>query len=243
MDKLKIGYFLQTLRTERNLTQQDEADIFSLTPQAISKWESGQSIPDVDTLNKLSNFYGVTINEVLDGERSPKATQGQGVTNEVETPLAKRLKARVAPFVASCALMVLTLLCYAFKYVGLYVDYDRSGPVVLATGYEVLSAGIEKPGNLFLFFSLCLTILIFGMGFGVFFSGKKPLAFRLVQHISMWLLLFACFVLLQLSFAYSSGFDLRIGYLLNVIFLVAYIICFYALSQNHRKNLKKTISE
>jgi hypothetical protein len=59
----------------------------------------------------------------------------------------------------------------------------------------------------------------------------------------MWLLLFACFVLLQLSLAYSSGFDLRIGYLLNVIFLVAYIICFYALSQNHRKNLKKTISE
>ena len=52
-----------------------------------------------------------------------------------------------------------------------------------------------------------------------------------------------CFALFQISLQYHSGFDLRIGYLLNVIFIVAYIICFYALSQNHRKNLKKTISE
>ena len=60
MDKIKMGAFLVALRNERNLTQQDEADIFSVTPQAISKWESGISIPDIETLEKLSTFYSMT---------------------------------------------------------------------------------------------------------------------------------------------------------------------------------------
>ena len=95
MDKYKIGNFLFTLRTEKNLTQQDVADMFHLTPQAISKWEAGQSIPDVETLTQLSNFYGVTINEILNGERG---IGSKNQNDEDDTPLVKRLKSRVAPF-------------------------------------------------------------------------------------------------------------------------------------------------
>ncbi|MBQ4182927.1 MAG: helix-turn-helix transcriptional regulator, partial [Bacilli bacterium] len=50
MDKIKMGDFLQSLRNEKDLTQTDVAEIFTVTPQAVSKWESGQSIPDVEML-------------------------------------------------------------------------------------------------------------------------------------------------------------------------------------------------
>ena len=48
-----MGDFLQSLRNEKDLTQTDVAEIFAVTPQAVSKWESGQSIPDVEMLEKL----------------------------------------------------------------------------------------------------------------------------------------------------------------------------------------------
>ncbi len=72
MDKVKMGKLLAQLRTERDLRQQDEAEIFLVTPQAISKWEAGESIPDIAILEKLSSFYSISIEEIIKGERNPK---------------------------------------------------------------------------------------------------------------------------------------------------------------------------
>lgn len=74
MDKAKMGKFLTQLRNDKGLRQQDEAEIFQVTPQAISKWESGDSVPDIGTLEKLSNFYKVGIDEIINGEiKNPNA--------------------------------------------------------------------------------------------------------------------------------------------------------------------------
>ncbi len=116
MDKVKMGFFLANLRNEKNLTQQDEADIFSITPQAISKWESGQSVPDVETLEKISSFYGVTINEILNGERGTKA-QTEECQHSETSQFGKMLINRLSPFILSCSLFVATLITYAFPYV------------------------------------------------------------------------------------------------------------------------------
>ena len=104
MNKEKMGFFLASLRNEKNLTQQDEADIFSITPQAISKWESGQSVPDVETLEKLSSFYSVSINEILNGERA-----SINETEVTETSgFNKMLMSRLTPFILSCSLFLAT---------------------------------------------------------------------------------------------------------------------------------------
>lgn len=74
MDKVKMGKFLAKLRNDKNLRQQDEAEIFQVSPQAISKWESGESVPDIGTLEKLSNFFKVGIDEIINGEiKNPNA--------------------------------------------------------------------------------------------------------------------------------------------------------------------------
>ena len=55
MNREKMPSFLVTLRKEKNLLQQDIAEIFMVTPQAVSKWEKGESIPDIETLEKSLN--------------------------------------------------------------------------------------------------------------------------------------------------------------------------------------------
>lgn len=69
MDAQNIGIFLQKLRKENNLTQKDIAKLCNISTQAVSKWERGESIPDVELLERLSILYKVSINEIINGEK------------------------------------------------------------------------------------------------------------------------------------------------------------------------------
>lgn len=54
MEKEKIGIFLKTLRENSSLSQKMLADKLNITTQAISKWETGNGIPDIEILEDLS---------------------------------------------------------------------------------------------------------------------------------------------------------------------------------------------
>lgn len=69
MNNEKVGAFLAELRQERNLKQTDVAKLCNVTFQAVSQWETGKTLPDIETLRNLSTLYDITINEILDGER------------------------------------------------------------------------------------------------------------------------------------------------------------------------------
>lgn len=70
MDNEKFGNFIVKLRKEKNMTQQDVANKFNVTNKAVSKWERGQSFPDISMLKPLSEFFNVSILELLNGERN-----------------------------------------------------------------------------------------------------------------------------------------------------------------------------
>ena len=63
MEELKsiIGENLASLRKEKKLTQAELAERFNYTDKAVSKWEKGETSPDIETLYSLCEFYGVTI--------------------------------------------------------------------------------------------------------------------------------------------------------------------------------------
>lgn len=56
-----IGHNLTELRKNKGLTQLELADKFSYSDRAISKWENGDTLPDIEVLYNLCEFYGVTI--------------------------------------------------------------------------------------------------------------------------------------------------------------------------------------
>jgi len=66
----KCGEFIAELRKEKNLTQKDLANELNVSDKAISRWETGKGFPDVDSLQALSKFFSVTINELLAGEKA-----------------------------------------------------------------------------------------------------------------------------------------------------------------------------
>ncbi|MBP3559938.1 MAG: helix-turn-helix transcriptional regulator [Clostridia bacterium] len=74
MDVMKIGAFIKSQRTELNLTQKDLAEKIDCTDKAISRWETGKGMPDSSFLVPLADILGVTVNELLTGEKIPEET-------------------------------------------------------------------------------------------------------------------------------------------------------------------------
>ena len=72
MDQEKIGKFIAKLRKEKNMTQNELAESLGITDRAISKWENGRGMPDLSLLTPLCEILGVSINELLSGERLDK---------------------------------------------------------------------------------------------------------------------------------------------------------------------------
>ena len=69
MDQKKIGSFIKELRKEKNLTQEQLAEKFNVSRRTVSRWETGNTMPDLDILIEMSDFYEVDFREILDGER------------------------------------------------------------------------------------------------------------------------------------------------------------------------------
>jgi len=69
MDLIKIGDFLAQMRKEQGLTQEQLGIRLGTTNKTISRWETGTYLPPADMLLALSNLYGISINEILSGQR------------------------------------------------------------------------------------------------------------------------------------------------------------------------------
>ena len=84
-----ISRYLQFLRKSHNYTQDDLAKRLDISRQAVSKWETGTAIPELEVLLKISKLYDVTINDILE----PKI-QSQRITDfeQISTVSEKELK-------------------------------------------------------------------------------------------------------------------------------------------------------
>ncbi len=69
MEQEKIGKFISACRKEKGLTQMQRAEKLNITNRAVSKWETGKSMPDVSLMLDLCGILGITVNELLSGER------------------------------------------------------------------------------------------------------------------------------------------------------------------------------
>ena len=72
MNQTKMGNFIKELRKEKELTQEQLAEIFHVARRTVSRWETGSNMPDMDILIEMSDFFEVDLREILDGERKNK---------------------------------------------------------------------------------------------------------------------------------------------------------------------------
>ena len=69
MDQIKIGKFIAECRKNANLTQMQLSEKLGITDKAISKWERGISMPDTSIMLELCDILGISVNELLSGEK------------------------------------------------------------------------------------------------------------------------------------------------------------------------------
>ncbi len=69
MNQTKTGRFIAECRKNANLTQMQLAEKLGITDKAISKWERGMAMPDTSIMLELCDILGISVNELLSGER------------------------------------------------------------------------------------------------------------------------------------------------------------------------------
>jgi len=69
MDQIKIGQFIASCRKEQGMTQANLAERLGITDRAVSKWETGRSLPDSGIMLELCGLLHINVNELLSGER------------------------------------------------------------------------------------------------------------------------------------------------------------------------------
>ena len=69
MDQKKIGFFLKELRKEKGITQEEFAEELNVSGRTVSRWETGNNMPDISLLIEIADFFDVTIPEIINGER------------------------------------------------------------------------------------------------------------------------------------------------------------------------------
>ena len=118
MDNVRTGAFIKTLRTEKKMTQKELADLLHITDRAVSKWERGLCAPDLSLLDPLAAVLGVSIGELLSGERAGSEADTnkpdsaiKNMTDDSKGEIVQTRRAVAKKMIVSVMLLGLILVC------------------------------------------------------------------------------------------------------------------------------------
>lgn len=112
MDQGKIGKFIANLRKEKNLTQEDLADKLNITSKSISRWENGRTLPDISLMQDLCQILGVTVDELICGEKRKNQEALDKVLIETLTINEKKKRIFKYTLITGLGLLVLSFFLY-----------------------------------------------------------------------------------------------------------------------------------
>ena len=88
MNTEKTGKLISETRKEKNLTQSQLADLICVSDKAISRWETGRGFPDIDNLEALSDCLGLTVAEIIKGEKLQESVSREEIQDITEDGLS-----------------------------------------------------------------------------------------------------------------------------------------------------------
>lgn len=220
MNKEKMATYLINLRKEKGLLQQEVADIFMVTPQAVSKWEKGESVPDIETLEKISKFYNVGIEELLNGGE---------VKKEEIVEVSKKTK--VLPIVFSSVILGLYLIFFALDFT---CGFTIEGFLLNMSIYKIIFSSYYLSGNVFILLAALSLIAscVLDIVDGIMGGNNKKMHFarNLLLSISC-----SYFIVLPITYL-CTGIDVLAGGILVLILSIAYLLCSLLLPYYKKQN-------
>ncbi len=125
MDQVNIGKFIQALRKENNMTQEELANKLGVTAKSVSRWENGKTMPDISLFNILADELHCTVSELLKGgkmTREELLDMRDTINNLIEYESNKQVKDN-KKFNKYNLIGSITLLLALFQNAFGYMDY------------------------------------------------------------------------------------------------------------------------
>ena len=118
MNQIKIGDFLKELRKEKGLTQEQLAEQFNVSRRSVSRWETGNNMPDLSMLITLAEYYEVDVKEIIDGKR-----KSENMNEEMKDTLEKvasynemlNLKSMRKGIITMCIVFIILVIISIWK--------------------------------------------------------------------------------------------------------------------------------
>ncbi len=145
MDAKACGSFIAELRKEKNLTQRELGNSLGVSDKAISRWETGKGYPDVASLVDLSEFFEVSVNEILAGKRVEKenisALADRNIIEAMEHQVSGRKAQKLSTAIVIIVFAVLMFPAFRELFKGFRVLFFTPEPEVLQsfTGSSIVS--------------------------------------------------------------------------------------------------------
>ena len=169
---MSLGETIYRLRTEKNLSQGDLAEMLDVSRQSISKWENNNAVPDLEKIIKLSEIFEVSLDELVKGEEASRRTETVNSIPQEKVKEAGFPPRKIAGTILFCMAFVIVMiflvaggglaglifalpfltcgiLCFALKKnVGLWCAWDL---YVLFDLYMSYATGISRASVLYSF--------------------------------------------------------------------------------------------
>lgn len=111
---MELSERLTELRKEKNLSQAELADALNVSRQSVSLWENGSTVPALDKLQFLAEFYGVTLDELFYSvEEKPKPQEQAAPPRETENGRRRKLA-----WLCAAAVVVMLLVAVLIATIG-----------------------------------------------------------------------------------------------------------------------------
>lgn len=150
MDKVLIGKFIAEQRKQKGFTQKELAEKLNVTDKAVSKWETGKGYPDIEILEKLSEIFCVSINDILSGEIVPQENKekeaDKNLVEEIKNTNKVKKKGKIIALVLSFIIFIVSIFAVyqavtAEKYEAKAMEIYSKAPVSV---FGEISAAIHK---------------------------------------------------------------------------------------------------
>ena len=130
---MTIGERLLKLRKEKNMSQEDLANVLDVSRQTVSKWETGESMPDFNKICPLCEYFGITTDELITGNKNIVEAQKENK----KAKFAKNLAIAVALYIMSIVAIIISSTIFDQPIVGVSIFFII---IAIATGMIIYSS-------------------------------------------------------------------------------------------------------
>ena len=143
MDQVKTGQFIKACRKEKSLTQREVAERLNISEKTVSKWETGNGLPEVGLMLPLCNLLGISVNELLSGERLDEKKYFEKAEQNIMTLIQEKAEAKKKLIIAVVAGLVMLAAGLTIILVAILLQMQTWLRVLLIVlGVAVIGTGI-----------------------------------------------------------------------------------------------------